>query len=451
MLFYGLLAFSGFLAIWLLRAQRAWLYAVSEDSLSLLNVLLDPLDDEQKLARMEAATPKLLLSLLRVLFLFILAFILAFSPFLVFPYLGLSTSSSVGWSTLALSIGASLPFFIPLPKSASAYSEPAKLLHRLILNNYAVGWKLYRSATQKNRLASRPDFVIISGLARAGTTSLMNQLAALTPFKSLHYGHMPFLLSPRLWARFYRAKKGETKERSHKDGIKIGLSSHEALEEYFFKAQSRDAYINDSSLEEHRLSPTQHQEYLAYQALVRQSEQDVYLAKNNNFLLRYASLRALNPDFKMIVLFRSPLLHAASLLEKHRQYQSLQSEDPFVLEYMNWLGHHEFGQNHLPFAFAESQPPTGNQDDLNYWLHIWCNYYRRALSLEGLIFVDYQKFCAEPKATLEAVLKEVKLEAKVPALASFDNKRSIDASLVNQDLLKEANEIHQALSKRALI
>ena len=82
MLFYGLLAFNGFLAIWLLRAQRAWLYAVSEDSLSLLNVLLDPLDDEQKLARMEAATPKLLLSLLRVLFLFILAFILAFSPFL---------------------------------------------------------------------------------------------------------------------------------------------------------------------------------------------------------------------------------------------------------------------------------------------------------------------------------------------------------------------------------
>ena len=88
----------------------------------------------------------------------------------------------------------------------------------------------------------------MTGLARAGTTSLMNHLATIETFKSLSYANMPLLLAPNTWAKFYKPKNQELKVRSHNDGIKIGLESNEALEEYFFKAISDDSFINKTDL-----------------------------------------------------------------------------------------------------------------------------------------------------------------------------------------------------------
>ena len=76
-----------------------------------------------------------------------------------------------------------------------------------------------------------------------------------------------------------------------------------------------------------------------------------YLSKNNNFILRYKSIRKLNNCFIMVILFRSPLEHANSLLNQHKKFCKIQKKDPFILEYMNWLGHHEFGLNQKQFSF----------------------------------------------------------------------------------------------------
>ena len=77
----------------------------------------------------------------------------------------------------------------------------------------------------------------------------------------------------------------------------------------------------------------------------------MYVAKNNNALLRYRALRRMNREFHAVVMFRDPLKHAASLLAMHQKYCTMQGDDPFVLEYMNWLAHHEFGLGHKPFNF----------------------------------------------------------------------------------------------------
>ena len=95
----------------------------------------------------------------------------------------------------------------------------------------------------------------MTGLARAVTTSLLNGLQASGAFASLHYGYMPFLLSPGTWSRWYRPVNTMKKERSHGDGVQVGLASTEALEEYFFSAQAD--YVEAESLKEYNLSPKQ--------------------------------------------------------------------------------------------------------------------------------------------------------------------------------------------------
>ena len=45
------------------------------------------------------------------------------------------------------------------------------------------------------------DHVFITGLARAGTTILLNALYKSNLFASLSYSDMPFVLAPNLWSK----------------------------------------------------------------------------------------------------------------------------------------------------------------------------------------------------------------------------------------------------------
>lgn len=209
MLYYLALGLGGLLAILFLRFTRRKLYQLSEDSVSVLNVILSSEEDEVKLKQMQAGTSRLVISLLLSIGLLATAVILAYLPVYFLELLAseLPSDKSALWEIVAVSIGASVPFFVPLPRGASNYSELSILLHRLILNNYTIALKLFSREVKgihKQGLDTRNDFVIISGLARAGTTSIMNKLVEVPGFSSLNYGNMPFLLSPKLWARVYK-------------------------------------------------------------------------------------------------------------------------------------------------------------------------------------------------------------------------------------------------------
>ena len=74
------------------------------------------------------------------------------------------------------------------------------------------------------------DHVFITGLARAGTTILLNALYKSNVFASLSYSDMPFVLAPNIWSKISFNKKDlEPKERAHGDGIKVSKQSPEAF------------------------------------------------------------------------------------------------------------------------------------------------------------------------------------------------------------------------------
>ncbi len=457
--FYISLFIGFFLMFFLIRYQRKLFYQLAESSVDLLDKLLSKDDEDAKIKLIEKSNKLLIRSILRVTLLIIIAVLLGGLPVYLFVLItdfDFQSSELLSFhSILIMSVGATLPFFIPLNKSdVSDYSDLSKLLHRLALNNYNLSELLFRKEKKrirKKNIQTRNDFVIVSGLARSGTTSLMNDLSEVNGFFSLSYANMPFLMAPNLWAKIYRPKKENLKERSHKDGIVIGYNSNEALEEYFFKVKAKDAYIKDDALLEYKVDEDDYKDYLQYQAMVKNDDQKIYLAKNNNFMLRYKSVRALNNEFLMVVLFRDPLTHAASLMEKHKDYEQLQKQDPFILEYMNWLGHHEFGLNQKPFMFSSSSPLAATKKhELDYWLEIWINYYSYVLELEhsNTLFINYEEYCVNPRQVLKKILQKTNINSTLRKYRSFVNSRNL-TEYYSVELYQKAMSIYNDLISKS--
>lgn len=454
MVYYAVLAVGSFLSLYFVKSNRRLFYVLAERSVGLLNDLLTEEDDDTKLELVQKSTSQLVTTLGKMLLVLVVSMLIGLSPVLLYIW-GSGTTESIDvtsvWALLAMSVGATIPFLLPTKKENTAgYSELSRLLHRLVLNNYTIGDRLFRREVKRSirrGVISRNDFLIVSGLARSGTTSLMTQLAGMNHFSSLSYANMPFLLSPNLWGKIYKPSQNELKERSHKDGIRIGLESSEALEEYFFKVQTANAYIKESGLCTHQIDAEGYKDYLSYQGIVRRDNGKIYLAKNNNFLLRYAAMRRLNQEFVFVIMYRHPLSHAASLLEKHLQYSQMQHNEPFVLEYMDWLGHHEFGLNQKPFVFeASAAPIDGDKESLDYWLKIWINYYSHVSNIHHprTLRVNYDEYCRQPNEVVANVLDLMGLQAPDGDISAYQNERTIDLPH-SKDLLQKAVSLYDQL------
>jgi len=449
-----LLGISSYLAIFLLRKFTQPLETLAEKSTSLLDALMSKQEEEKKVQAIQDGMIGVLKSLFVSLIILLGVTLFALSPFLLGQVFKTSILSgplfSIG-GILGLSVGSTLGFIFPKIKFEGDFSPVIKLLHRLSLNNYNLHLRLHKREVKRskaNQKTPRKDFIIITGLARAGTTSLLNKLALQRNLKSLHYGNMPFLLAPNTWKRVYNPKAGELKERSHKDGIMVNNLSYEALEEYFFKAVSEDGFITSNSLLEYDISTEIHEAYLDYQLLFRTEVEDRYLAKNNNFLIRYESMRGLNPDFKVVLMFRNPLSHASSLLEKHNQYSKSHEVDPFELEYMNWLGHHEFGLGQKVFEFTNNGTSieVENKFSLDYWLQVWINYYTKVLSVSkhNMLLMPYETYCSNPKNSHLKISRFLGLDQSFSDQEAYTPKRK-PAENYSTELSAAALEIYDRL------
>lgn len=427
-------------------------FKVSKSALGTLNSILSNEPEAQKLASLQKSTKVLILDLVKVLLgAAVLGFSLLGLTFLYGTLSGVSWREISVWSfkpLLLISLG-TVPLFLPRRRTSIGYSAVSKLLHELILPNYHVHKKLARFLdrfSKKNEPATRSDFLVVTGLARSGTTALLNTLYQHKNLNSLTYRHMPLLLSSSFWHNLNKAKSQKKSERSHKDGIMINVDSPEAFDEYFFKVELNDSYITDTGLYEHEMSKAVFENYLEYQAGVRKTPENIYLTKNNNFILHYHSLKSYATDFTVVVLIRDPLSHCSSLLEKHQQY-SESNKDEFEKAYMGWLGHHEFGLNHKPFAFNDAKYALDRSEafSMNYWLKNWVNYYTYVERfLDHALLVSYDDFCQKPNKVCGVILERFGLRLELD-LKTHINHRKIDTQGCSESLLEEANKLHKQL------
>lgn len=430
---------------------KAPFFILAKRSVSLLDLLVSDLDEDEKFEAVNGQVFKTVGSLLHVLGKLVLVVAIAL---LIATWLPQSQNWPEIGGTLAmilLAIGSLPPFLIP-SKKKSDYSDMAQLFHHLVLDNYHLGRKLLQRQIKgiEAPIEKGVSRVLVTGLARAGTTALTKELEKRGPFKSLDYSNMPLLMAPNLWAKLYKPKRVENKERAHGDGVNVGLASVEALEEYFFKVLKNDSYINEEGVHEHDLTPEENDLYRRYTKSLCK-EGDIYLAKNNNSIVRLESLIRLNPDLKVIVLLRDPVQHAKSLLNQHQRFIRDQQKDRFILTYMDWLGHHEFGLGQRPFSLTgrESSIVQAKPEHLNYWISEWIQYYNRIKNLDGITLLSYEKFVQDPKGTLEAISQATTIALNTENVEVF-NKQDREVLVEENDLHAEAAQLYKSLHQRCL-
>lgn len=359
--------------------------------------------------------------------------------------------------------------------SRDDYSRFDRFLHRVALSRPArqLGLAELENDLNRSALDQVPEGgeVFITALPRAGTTLLLNLLHNTGEFAAQTYRHMPFVLAPLTWARISRRfrRTAVATERAHGDGMNVSYDSPEAFEEVIWLAHVGTRYVRDDRLLLLTREDLDEELVTGFRALVCKvrlmaaagipDSAPHYLSKNNANLSRLGLLPELFPDCRIVVPFRHPLAHISSLTTQHRRFMDRHRVDPFALDYMQWLGHFEFGLALRPFDFGgwlenETIPPAG--EDRGFWLRYWIAAYTHALETAGsrVLFVDFDRLLRDGRAVLEAVANHVALRDPDRFVAAAAELRSPttrpdDRAAVSVRDLENALGVYERLQARA--
>lgn len=345
-------------------------------------------------------------------------------------------------------VGTLLPVFV-FPyflkgKKETTYSPIDKLLHYVFMGNENFAKFLFSLESWINRKQiiknQSTNNVYIAGLARAGTTVLMQYLGQVQQFKSLSYRNLPFLFLPKTGIKLSSKKKTRQKERTHHDGIMHSLDSYEALEEPFWRVYSGKDYIMENKLVSYQIPPKKYLKYQVFRKLVAGNK--TYLAKNNNHLLRAESLHKLDKEAGIttitVIPFREPFAQAASLMNQHHHLSALQTEDGFTRDYMDLLVHHEFGLSLKVQVFDDlsmENIKSFDPENISFWLEVWHIFYEKVLSLyqevEGVYFFSYDQFVENPQKSLQKLFTVLEIATDQPSLIEIKEFRKKEYSREN--------------------
>lgn len=274
--------------------------------------------------------------------------------------------------------------------------------------------------------------VYISGLARSGTTILLEKLNQHPQTASLQYRDFPFIHTPVSWNWFLeRASKTnfDKIERAHKDGIFITPESPEAMEEVlwmnFFpqchQAQESNLLTENTSNSDFESFYHNHLKKILY---IRKGKR--YLSKGNYNIARLAYINKILPESKFIIPVREPLWHIASLIKQQKLFSEYERKDQRVLDYMRRVGHFEFGLDRRPINFNNNDIINeittfwDNKEEIKGWAKYWTYIHEYILEVltsnkelaSKILIVPYNNLCEHPYETLNKIYKHCDLEVK---------------------------------------
>jgi len=288
-----------------------------------------------------------------------------------------------------------------------------------------------KKATRDPRLVDQPVYVM--GLARSGTTIVLEILEKAGPFHSPTYRDMPFVLCPNFWQGLTKHSRLNAKlaARAHGDGIAIGFDSPESFEEVFWRTAcqtqagqalayapiSQDDLADFAAYRQLSLraalqnSPSQPQSLQTPQSLR-------YLSKNNNNIMRIQQLSE-QAGAHVVLIIRDPLATAWSLYRQHQRFIQIQANDVFVRAYMRWLGHHEFGQGHKPLVSGSQHLQGFNPTQPDYWLAYWMGTYQNLWQTfqtlppehrNRILWMSHERMCQDPAQELKRLFSFVNID-----------------------------------------
>lgn len=368
-------------------------------------------------------------------------------------------------------------FWITRKKNKSTrinrYSIIEKFLHHSAFNSLSLQLSLatIESRIYKNKLKNieikKPVF--ITALPRAGTTLLLELCVGTKEFISHIYSDMPFLMTPIFWNLFSKQFRLSTplRERAHGDGMMINVDSSEAFEEIIWKRFWPSRYKND------RILPWAEPNYPEFEFFFRDHIRKIiylrnskiphpvrYISKNNLNISRVGYLKRVFSDAIIIVPFRSPMQHAASLLHQHLNFQKIHTEDTFACTYMKDIGHFDFGRNLRPVDFNKwfsSQQYRLDPNTITFWLQYWIVTYKYLIKniRKNIHFFPYDSFCSNPQNYLDQFCGLIEIKNRDYLINKADTiiapkKHIFDISGIKPEILNEANVLYTELQTASI-
>lgn len=271
--------------------------------------------------------------------------------------------------------------------------------------------------------------VYVAGLARSGSTILLEAIASQNGVVTHQYRDFPGLFTPYWWhGGQARNRSAETpKERAHGDGLFVTPESPEAMEEMLWMAYFREIHNPEVS---NVLGPeVQHARFETFYAnhirkLLLARAGTRYASKENYNITRMRYLRQLFPDVKFLIPIRHPLQHVASLMKQHGLFCEEARRSPRALAHLRRVGHFEFGLDRRLInvgdnsVISEIESLWSRGEDARGWARYWASIYRFVADQieadadlrQAVYVVRYEQFCQSASETLAAILKHCELD-----------------------------------------
>ena len=267
----------------------------------------------------------------------------------------------------------------------------------------------------------RPVFV--TGLARSGTTMMLELLAQADGVATHRYRDFPFVFAPLAWNWFQdRATRGPAQavERPHRDRIRITRESAEAFEEPLW--QDFFPWAHDPSRCHVMGAESAHPQFERFFAahlrkILWLRGGTRYVSKGNYNVARIGYLARLFPDARFVVPVREPLAHVHSLAQQHALFCRYAAQDRRVPRYLEAAGHYEFGPQRRPInldpgRIGEIDAAWREGGDYRGYARQWAQVYahvhrlRSDPALAGRILVlRYEDACAGPQSLQRELLR----------------------------------------------
>lgn len=280
--------------------------------------------------------------------------------------------------------------------------------------------------------------IYVSGLARSGSTILLELLARHSEVASHRYRDFPAVPVPWAWNWFVDragSNGGPAQERAHKDGIAVTPESPEAFEEPLWSAYFPEAHDprTSSVLDGMTSNPAFESFYLDHLRkllLLRNGRR--YLAKGNYNVTRLGYLLKLFPDARFVIPVRDPLWHVASLMKQHQLFCREEEQNARVLRHMRRSGHFEFGLDRRVINTGDPRVELvvslwDEGREVEGWAHYWAMIYDHVADVlesdaairEAAMVLRYEDLCENPSTVFSRILVHCDLAPEeLPKLAA---------------------------------
>ena len=271
--------------------------------------------------------------------------------------------------------------------------------------------------------------IYVTGLARSGTTILLETLARHPDAATHRYRDFPMLFTPYLWNRWLDLVPRQAEapaERSHGDGIAVTSESPEAFEEPLWMAFFPHQHdVSSSAVLDRQTDCPQFERFYRdhIRKLLAVRGRRRYVAKGNYNLTRVAYLSKLFPDARFVIPVRDPVWHIASLMKQQRLFLDGQRDNPPAKRHLRRVGHFEFGEDRRPINAGNDQAAAAivelwrDGQEVRGWARYWSQLHRYIADLleqdtrlrSAVLIVRYEDLCADPRTTLQELLSHCAL------------------------------------------